>query len=245
MKPRDPRFSVFDRQERVAGFNQKGLAQAKAVLIGAGGIGSEVGEGLCRKGIGAITFVEHDVVEDTNLNRQFFFRRDVAKPKAWRIIRNLKKHCTNGTILTGYNLRFQDSLALGMDFKDAAFFVCGVDNGEARVAVSRHFGKLGTPGLFIAVSLDAEAGYVFIQRPGEACFGCLFHRNPYGSPAPCRTPACKDILKVVGGVALYAIDSLLMDRNRNWNYRCFHLAGFMPDELQTIEKRSDCPLCHE
>jgi hypothetical protein len=132
-----------------------------------------------------------------------------------------------------------------MNFSDANFFVCGVDNGEARVAVSEHFRSINIPGVFVAVSLEAEAGYVFIQQRGEACFGCLFPRNPYGRPAPCRTPASKDILKVVGGVALYGIDSLLMDRNRSWNYRRIHLAGFMPDDLQMVGRHPNCPLCRE
>ena len=225
------------------------MAQAKAVIIGAGGIGSEIGEGLCRKGIGAAIFLDHDIVDKaaTNLTRQLFFPRDIGKPKAWRIIRNLKKHCTNKTALRGYNLRFQDALAIGIDFRDATFFACGVDNGEARVSVSKYFRKLGIPGIFIAVSLDAQAGYVFVQdsKKDSPCFGCLFHKNPYGTPAPCRTPACKDILKVVGGFALYAIDSLLMERKRNWNFRKLSLAGFMPDDLQTIEKNPDCPVCHD
>ena len=51
IKPKDRRFSLFDRQEQIAGFNQKKLARAKALFIGAGGINGEVGEGLCRKGI--------------------------------------------------------------------------------------------------------------------------------------------------------------------------------------------------
>jgi molybdopterin/thiamine biosynthesis adenylyltransferase len=240
--------SVFDRQERIAGFNQNSLAQAHAVIIGNGGIGGETGEGLARKGMGAMTCVDHDIVEFTNLNRQLFFKRDVGKPKAWRIIENLKAHCTGRTILTGLNLRFQDALALGIDFQDASLFICGVDNGEARVAVSKHFQKLGIPGIFIAISLDAASGYVFLQesKPDKPCFGCLFHKNPYGHPAPCRTPACKDILKVVAGLALYAIDSLLMERKRNWNFRMINLAGFMPDDLQTIERYPECPLCsHE
>lgn len=223
------------------------MFDAHGLLIGGGGIGGESAEGCCRKGIGALTVVEHDIVEITNLNRQPYFQRDIGKPKAWRLIQNMKKHCTGATVLTGWNLRFQDALALGMDFRDVTFFVCGVDNGEARVAVSRHFQKLGIPGIFIAVSLDATAGYVFVQesKPGKPCFGCLFPKNPYGSPSPCRTPACKDILKVVAGLGLFAIDSLLMPRQRNWNFRQIDSPGFMPDLMLTIERHPQCPLCHE
>jgi hypothetical protein len=61
--------------------------------------------------------------------------------------------------------------------------------------------------------------------------------------APCQAAAVKDILKIVAGMALYAADSLIMDRKRNWNYRNFHVAGFAESNLKIIEKRTDCPIC--
>jgi adenylyltransferase/sulfurtransferase len=55
------------------GFAQGRLSAAKGILVGAGGIGSEIAEGLVRKGIGAVRILDHDDVEVSNLNRQFFF----------------------------------------------------------------------------------------------------------------------------------------------------------------------------
>jgi molybdopterin/thiamine biosynthesis adenylyltransferase len=238
----DARFSVTDRQEQIEGFNQLALSQAKGMLIGAGGINSETGEGLCRKGVGELVFIDPDEVDHTNLNRQFFIGRDLFKKKAWRLIRNLAPHAPSGTALVGHALRFQDAVALRFDLR-ATFAVVGVDNGETRVAASVFFRKLGVPVIFIAVNWQAEAGYVFVQESGKACFGCLFPKTLYGRRAPCRTPASKDILKVVAGIALYAVDTLIMERKRNWNYREVHLAGFAPSCGRVVERRSDCPLC--
>jgi len=84
--PPDPRFAVTHRQELITGFSQASLTQASGVLIGAGGIGGEVGEGLCRKGVGHLRIFDHDVVEHTNLNRQHFFSGTSVriKPAVWR-----------------------------------------------------------------------------------------------------------------------------------------------------------------
>ena len=41
--------AVHDRRMRVPGFDQERLHAAKVLLIGAGGLGGEVGEGLVRK----------------------------------------------------------------------------------------------------------------------------------------------------------------------------------------------------
>ena len=237
-----PGYAITDRQERIEGFHQSALTQATGIVIGAGGIGSEIGEGLVRKGIGCVKFFDHDEVDWTNLNRQLFFKRDIGKKKGVRLAKNLAPHATCGTILEGYGWSLQDAIAMGLDLH-GSFAVVGVDNGKARIEASRFFRRHGMPVIFVAVNLQAEAGYVFVQEPARACFGCLFPKTMHGRKAPCRTPASKDILKVVGGLALYAIDSLLMQRKRDWNYRLIHLAGFAPSHQDWIERRPDCQLC--
>ena len=240
----DPRFDITHRQELIAGFEQAKLAEATGILIGAGGLGGEYGEGLCRKGIGHLKIFDHDVVEETNLNRQHFFAADIGENKAVSLVRNLAPHCHSGTILEGFPWSFEDAVALGTDLT-ASFVVCGVDNAKSRVAIAQYYRRLATPVIFVAVDLLAECGQVFVQQstPNTACFGCAFPNSLAGKKAPCFTPASKDSLKVVAGLSLYAIDSVLMDRKRNWNYRRIHLAGYAPDVLLNIEQNSECPLC--
>lgn len=242
--PPDPRFAVTHRQELIAGFDQARLRAAHGILIGAGGIGSEVGEGLCRKGIGRLLIFDHDVVEHTNLNRQHFFRDDVGQNKACCLVRNLAPHCHSLATLEGYPYSFEDALALNICMS-ASFVVCGVDNSQARVAASQHYRHLAVPVIFIAVDFLAECGHVFVQesKPTTACFGCAFPKSLAGRKAPCFVPSAKDILKVTAGLGLYAVDSLLMARHRNWNYRRIHLAGYAPDVSIMVERDKTCPLC--
>ena len=105
--------------------------------------------------------------------------------------------------------------------------------------------RLATPVIYIAVDLLAECGHVFVQDGTSTtpCFGCAFPNSLVSRKAPCFVPAAKDILKVTAGIGLYAVDSLLMDRKRNWNYRRIHLAGYAPDVLINIEQNPECPLC--
>lgn len=236
--------SVTDRQELICDFRQATLEAATGIVVGAGGIGSEIAEGLVRKGAGLLRIFDHDCVSVSNLNRQFFFECDLGKPKGARLVRNLAAHATCRTVLEGYALSFQDAVALGMDL-DATFVVCGVDNGRTRVDVSRHFRAKGTPVIFVAVDSLAETGYVLVQETNGPCFGCFFPRTLYGRKQPCRAPASKDVLKVVAGLALYAVDSVLMERKKAWNYRQVHLAGFAPDTQLLLEGNPECPLCHE
>ncbi|CAB5504075.1 HesA/MoeB/ThiF family protein [uncultured Gammaproteobacteria bacterium] len=46
------------------------LAESHVLIAGLGGVGGACAEALCRAGIGALTLVDFDVVEKTDLNRQ-------------------------------------------------------------------------------------------------------------------------------------------------------------------------------
>lgn len=62
---------IFDRTQQLIG--QTGLDRlknARVILFGAGGVGSFVAEGLIRSGLGALTIVDDDLIEASNINRQ-------------------------------------------------------------------------------------------------------------------------------------------------------------------------------
>lgn len=54
----------------VGGEGIRTLGQKKVILFGVGGVGSYVAEALVRSGIGSLTIVDHDLLDETNLNRQ-------------------------------------------------------------------------------------------------------------------------------------------------------------------------------
>jgi molybdopterin/thiamine biosynthesis adenylyltransferase len=233
--------AVTDRQEKLKGFNQEALANAAVLLIGAGGLGGEIGEALVRKGVGKLIIVDFDLVEITNLNRQRFTEQDLGKPKAHRLAAHLATEGFCGTRLQGIALSFQDALQYGITLSSDIAIV-GVDNNPCRIAASRYFREQHTPCIFTSVSVDASHGYVFVQEPGKACFACQFPKALNDESYPCGTPAVKDILKVMGGIVSYAVDSLLMERLRTWSYKHVYLCGF-PGKDWLVPRKQDCPLC--
>lgn len=235
--------TVTDRQERLIGFTQKALEQARVILIGAGGLGGEIGQALVRKGVGTLVILDDDVVEPTNLNRQHFYARDLYKNKARCLARNLASEGFCGTHISGFGLSFQDAQERGIDLLGNVAIVA-VDNNPTRVAASCYYRKQGMPVIFTAVSAQADHGYVFIQKPAEACFGCQFPDSINDETYPCPgTPAVKDILKVVAGIVVYGLDTLLMERKRFWNYKSIFLDGSIPGSDWKVARRQDCALC--
>jgi sulfur carrier protein ThiS adenylyltransferase len=59
-------------------------------IAGCGGTGSNVAVALTRAGIGELILVDGDLVELSNLNRQYFFQSDVGKSKAYALAAHLK-----------------------------------------------------------------------------------------------------------------------------------------------------------
>ena len=68
--------------------NQK-LARATVGIAGAGGLGSNAAACLVRSGIGKIIIADFDIVEHSNLNRQFYFADQIGQAKVDAIEENL------------------------------------------------------------------------------------------------------------------------------------------------------------
>ena len=237
---------VSARQEQIPGFDQEVYSNAVGLFVGAGG-GGEVIEGAVRKGIGIAHICDFDDVEETNLCRQKFSDRDLFHNKAQCLCRNMSKQGFLGTTLIPHPCAFQE---LDIAAIKPNFVVCAVDMQipETRLEVCKVCHQLKVPCIFLAISTDADWGYVFVQEAGQACWACVFKpelQEDLVDLALCPgVPSCCDPLKMLGGIALYAIDTVLMKgRIRDWNYRVSSLSRSDFGAAQHIERRDDCPVC--
>ena len=74
------RYSRQTLFEPIGDDGQRSLMNARAVLIGCGGLGSIVADILVRAGIGFLRIVDRDFVDESNLQRQVLFdTEDVAE----------------------------------------------------------------------------------------------------------------------------------------------------------------------
>ncbi|PWU11726.1 MAG: hypothetical protein C5B51_02100 [Terriglobia bacterium] len=235
---------ALDRQAKISGFDQDKFSQSHVLLIGAGGLGSNIARTLVRKGVGRLTIIDPDVVEASNLNRQHFYEGDIGEYKALALVRNLLRECTAATEMSGHAVSLEQAIESGMNLR-CNVAVCGVDNNPARVLASGYFRKLGRPVIFLAVSADADHGYVFVQEPTGACIGCLFPDigEEGRFPCPC-TPAIIDILQVLCGIAVCAISTTFGAGLATWNYYRFSFSGSSTGGSAMIPGRPGCGLCH-
>jgi molybdopterin/thiamine biosynthesis adenylyltransferase len=231
-----------DRQRRVAGFDQERFSKSHVVCVGAGGIISQIAPTLVRKGIGRITLLDDDIVEPSNLNRQRFYIKDIGENKAMALARNLVPECIVRTEIRAYPCRLEELISHPALACDVA--ICGVDNNPGRVLAARLFRQKRIPVIFTAVSRDMDHGYVFVQDAHGPCIGCLFPDMVNDDRYPCPgTPAVADILQAVGALAVYTVDTVVMERPRTWNYRRLSLSDPSLDGGSMIANHEACGLC--
>ena len=77
---------------------KKHLSKFRIGIAGAGGLGSNCAVALARSGIGTLVIADFDIVEELNLNRQYYFYEQVGMMKTDAIRDNIK-HVNPGILV--------------------------------------------------------------------------------------------------------------------------------------------------
>ncbi|MCR5035475.1 MAG: tRNA threonylcarbamoyladenosine dehydratase [Clostridia bacterium] len=126
----------YERTSRIIG--EEGidrLRHCSVLVFGVGGVGSYVCEGLARAGIGALTLVDKDVIDITNINRQIpALHSTVGKSKADVMaerIRDIDSGCNVDT----REIFFLPDKADDIDFASYDYVVDAVDTVTAKIYI--------------------------------------------------------------------------------------------------------------
>ena len=166
------RFARHMVLPEMGGAGQVALTRAHVVLVGVGGIGSPALQYLAGAGIGRITLIDDDVVEESNLQRQTLFATaDIGAPKADTAARWVERF-DPGLSCTALGLRITAENAASL-IAGADLVLDGCDNFATRLAVSDACLAAHIPLLSAAVGrfqgqVAAFAGHL----PGQACYRC-------------------------------------------------------------------------
>ncbi|MEV8250963.1 HesA/MoeB/ThiF family protein [Microbacterium sp. NPDC076768] len=182
---------------------QRRLAAAHVAVVGAGGLGSPVLLALAAAGVGAITVIDDDVVELTNLQRQLAHRvHDIGTLKtrsAARAITDLAPDC----VVTQVAERLSSANAHELLHK-ADIVVDTSDAFATRRDVAAATESLAVPLVWGAVQEWHAQATVFWSNPPErepVVLADLFPRGTEGEPPSCAQVGVLGALCVqVGGV---------------------------------------------
>ena len=107
------------------------LKRLKIGIAGCGGIGSNVAYHLVRNGVLELKFGDFDIVEESNLNRQFFFKDQIGLFKSEELFKNLKKINPLGNY--SYKIIKFDRTNICDFFKDVDIVIEAFDKKEMKV----------------------------------------------------------------------------------------------------------------
>ena len=117
------------------------LESARVGIAGAGGLGSNCAMHLVRSGVKHITIADFDVVNESNLNRQFFFRDQIGQKKVEAIKENLLRIEPDADI-RAVDMRLDASSAREV-FADCGVVVEAFDAVDAKVMLVSAFASSG------------------------------------------------------------------------------------------------------
>ena len=117
------------------------LESVRVGIAGAGGLGSNCAMHLVRSGVKHITIADFDVVNESNLNRQFFFRDQIGQKKVEAVKANLLRIEPDADI-RAVDIRLDASSAREI-FADCGIVVEAFDAVDAKVMLVSAFASSG------------------------------------------------------------------------------------------------------
>lgn len=166
---------------------QEQLLASHALVIGAGGLGSPVALYLGSAGVGRITVVDHDVVDETNLQRQIAHNlARVGMAKALSV--QLAVAAINPDVVVIPVVQRADETLLNTLVAQADVVLDCTDNFTTRHAINRACVEHGKPLVSgAAIRMDGQLSVFDPRVPGNPCYACVFPEDSGVEETRCAT----------------------------------------------------------
>lgn len=170
---------THDRQVRMLGREaQQQLRRMSVGVVGLGGTGSVVVQQLAHLGVENFVLIDHDFVEETNLNRLVGAQHeDVGAPKVCVAEKQIKSIAPHANVVTVPKSILDSDGAHAL--LQADFIFCCTDNQASRAVVNQLIYQYVIPGIDMGVSITTQGGVVQrivgrvqLLSPGQACLTC-------------------------------------------------------------------------
>ena len=167
------RFARHIVLPEIGGAGQVALADAHIALVGLGGIGSPVLQYLAAAGVGALTLIDDDVVDVSNLQRQTIFAEaDIGLRKAGAACAWVSRF--DPTITTSAVEHRIDAANASTVLDGHALVLDGCDNFATRLAVSDACVRLQIPLVSAAVGrFQGQVGAFAGHLEDQPCYRCF------------------------------------------------------------------------
>jgi adenylyltransferase/sulfurtransferase len=224
---------------------QEKLLASRALVVGAGGLGSPAAMYLAASGVGTLVICDADTVDLTNLQRQLLHRTSsIGQPKA------LSARHTLTEINPGIKIIALEQRADG-DFLDELVSQSDVvldcsDNFATRYALNRTCLKFGKPLVSgAATRFDGQVSVFDFRDSASPCYHCLYPEDREAEETRCAVMGV--FAPLVGAIgALQAAEALktLLGAGTSLVGRLLILDLLHMDIRRTrLARDASCPVC--
>lgn len=224
---------------------QQKLLDARALIIGAGGLGSPAAMFLASAGVGHITLVDNDTVDLTNLQRQIAHDMErVGQPKAESAKATMA--AINPTIAIAALVERADDARLSELVAQADVVLDCTDNFATRHAVNRACVAHKVPLVSGAViRFDGQVSVFDARAADKPCYSCLFPQDQHFEDVACSTMGVfAPLVGVVGAMQAAEALKVLMGIGETLAGRLLLLDGLRMEWTSIAIARNDsCPVC--
>ena len=222
---------------------QRNLLGAKALIVGAGGLGSPSAIYLALAGVGTIGIVDFDVVEISNLQRQILHHTsDIGRPKLESARDNINSYNPDTNVVL-HEVRLESHNAREI-ISQYDLVINGADNFATRYLVNDACYLDGKP--LVDGSILIFDGQATLFLPGQGCYRCLFPEPP----PPGLVPNCAEagvlgaLTGLVGSIQATEALKLILGIGESLVSRLLLIDALSMSFREVRLKRNpSCPLC--
>jgi molybdopterin/thiamine biosynthesis adenylyltransferase len=239
------RYSRHILLEEIGVEGQERLMAGRALVIGAGGLGSPVALYLGTAGVGRITIVDHDAVDLTNLQRQIAHNlARVGQPKAvsaQRAVADINPEVLVVPIVQRADAQLLDELVPASD----VVIDCS-DNFDTRHAINAACVRHGKPLVSgAAIRFDGQVSVYDTRDEASPCYACVFQPADDFEETRCATMGVfAPLVGIVGAVEAAEALKLLSGAGRSLAGRLQMLDGRAMEWHEVrVPRNLQCPVC--
>lgn len=229
---------------QVGSAGQRRLAEARVVVVGAGGLGSPALLYLAAAGVGTLGVADDDLVDVTNLHRQVLHGEDSVGRAKTESAQVTIARLNSQVRVVRHDIRITRASAPGI-IAGYDLVVDGSDNFDTRYAVGRACAQARLPHVWASV-LQFQAQISVWWAGRGPCYRCIFPDSPPpGSVASCvEAGVLGSLTGVIGSLqATEALKILLGVGDPLVGRLLLHDALAQTWETLPVRRRVGCPDC--
>jgi len=238
------RYSSHIRLEDFGEESQKILLGSSVLIIGAGGLGSIASLYLTTSGIGQITIVDFDTIDESNLPRQILFKADDLGQNKALITKQRLMEYNSDAIINSIDQKLSED-EMNKLISQVDIVIDATDNLESRLMINKICYHVKKP-LIVGAAIRYEGHVLKLVNTTDnnSCLNCVYSSSDENLEDCEGNGIMSPVAGIIGSMmANECIKTLIgMNNNKENTISVFDLKNNIYQKIN-VPKNKKCSLC--